>query len=235
MKITQHILNLPPYISTAWQNILALQMKPGSSGPLLIVDLVHGDRVEIPDLTPSVIEQVFATHAAFLEQASQPKTKIGKSDPTSLTLSLPMKLLGEGFEEQMNAILQHNPNAADSPDMPQEVLSKIATIAQSLGIEDPAAIPSPEEKCNCVFCQVARTMRQAIASGHETPVAEIEEEVSEEDLLFKTWDIHQKDRYLYEVSNPLDKNEQYQVYLGSPIGCTCGQDDCEHVHAVLKS
>ena len=40
---------------------------------------------------------------------------------------------------------------------------------------------------------------------------------------------------LIVVTNPLDANEHYNVFLGDPIGCTCGQKNCEHIRAVLNS
>ncbi|MGH2612567.1 MAG: hypothetical protein ACRDFB_05905, partial [Rhabdochlamydiaceae bacterium] len=62
-----------------------------------------------------------------------------------------------------------------------------------------------------------------------------EEEVSDEDLKFRTWDIKQENDKLYSVTNPLDKKEHYNVFLGKPLGCTCGNKNCEHIQAVLKS
>jgi hypothetical protein len=62
-----------------------------------------------------------------------------------------------------------------------------------------------------------------------------EELVSDDELKFRTWDISQSNEKLYIVSNPLDDHEHYSVYLGEPIGCTCGQKLCEHVRAVLNN
>jgi hypothetical protein len=62
-----------------------------------------------------------------------------------------------------------------------------------------------------------------------------EEEVSPHELKFREWDIQQAGDKLYNVSNPFDKGEQYQVYLGNPVGCTCGKSKCEHIVAVLNS
>ena len=61
------------------------------------------------------------------------------------------------------------------------------------------------------------------------------EEVTDEDLKFRTWDIKQPGKKLYLVTNPLDNNENYNVFLGKPVGCTCGQKYCEHIKAVLNS
>ena len=60
-------------------------------------------------------------------------------------------------------------------------------------------------------------------------------EITPEELQFKDWEIAQKDGKLYHVINPLDKNEYYDVFLGDPIGCTCGNKNCEHIRAVLST
>ena len=62
-----------------------------------------------------------------------------------------------------------------------------------------------------------------------------EEEVSREDLQFREWDIEQTSEKVYVVTNPLDKEEKYQIHLGKPIGCTCGSAHCDHIRAVLES
>ncbi len=63
----------------------------------------------------------------------------------------------------------------------------------------------------------------------------LDEDVSEEELKFKMWDIEEIDETLFKVTNPLDANEHYNVYLGNPIGCTCGKKNCEHIKAVLNT
>ena len=40
---------------------------------------------------------------------------------------------------------------------------------------------------------------------------------------------------LFTVINKLDQQEKYNVFLGEPVGCTCGKQGCEHMLAVLKS
>jgi hypothetical protein len=106
-------------------------------------------------------------------------------------------------------------------------LEKITTVARAFGLADTSALQDPEPNCNCVYCQVVRSLKQE----NKTP----EEEVSESDLRFRNWDIVQTADKLYLITNPLDKNEHYNVYLGSPLGCTCGSKNCEHIRAVLSS
>ncbi len=242
MKITPYVFSLPPYISTTWQQVAALHVQQDDGIPVLIVDLFNGNRIEIPGLDPDILERIFSMHTAFNESCGDGSERLSdnalKGDLSSLlSLHIPSKFLGESIEKMAGA-LQHNPDAADTADLPQEILDKAATIAQSLGIEDASSVPSATEGCNCLFCQIARTMHAQITvvANSAAPAEEqIEEVISEEDLQFKTWDIHQKDGQLYEVVNPLDAHEHYSVFLGTPVGCTCGSRHCEHIRAVLRS
>ena len=147
-------------------------------------------------------------------------------------LGIPLQFGMDGF--QGFGAMQHNPEQADAPDIPAEVLSKITQVAEALGMEgDTLSIPEAEPHCNCTVCQVARAMKG------ETPPEEVvsyeEEEVSDKDLTFKEFDIVQKSEQVYEVTNPLDTSEHFQVFLGTPVGCTCGKKDCAHIKAVLNS
>jgi hypothetical protein len=244
MKINLQILSIPPYISTSWKNIASLHVEYNSSSLVLIVTLLSGVRIEIPQLQPSMIEEIFASHARFLEQDERNSpSKIPPLTPMNLpvisqqllSLELPIK---HGFAgvDGMGTLLEHNPELADSPDLPPEVLEKITQLSKSMGIEDPHAFPKPEPQCNCMRCQIARAMQAAVDSDQENSVkAEEEEIVSDEELQFRTWDVAQLDEKLYRVTNPLDEKEYYNVFLGSPVGCTCGKNHCEHIHAVLKS
>lgn len=237
MKITPQVFSLPPYISTTWQHVAALHVRHEDAALLLVVDLMNGNRIEIPRLDSTILEQIFAAHAAFnegsaeIERATQ-KT-LGLNEIASFNLHVPSQFFGEGFEK-FSGVLQHNPEAADTDDLPQELLDKVATIAKSLGIEDTSTFPSPVENCNCLFCQITRAIHASGQKQENIPL-DIDEEVSEEDLRFKTWDIQQTGHQMYEVTNPLDTNEHYNVFLGDPLGCTCGHPHCEHICAVLKT
>lgn len=240
MKITPQVLSLPPYISTTWQHIAALHVRQEEDTSILVIDFINGNRIEISRLEPAIVEQIFSAHLAYNENSIsiEPTTHTAeKSDLANLfNLRLPAKFFSEGIDK-IAGVLQHNPEAADTADLPQELLDKVATMVQSLNIEDSTSIPQPVEDCNCLFCQIARTMQMQLALSNEKGELEpvTEEEVSDEDLQFKTWDIHQTGEQLYEVVNPLDSNEQYHVFLGEPLGCTCGCSHCEHICAVLKT
>ncbi len=237
MKITPQILSLPPYISTTWANIASLRVEHVANGsPVLIIELLQGDQVEIPGLDLAVIDTIFAAHAHALESQGQALQTPAKQDPLTFAFNLPLKLFGEGFTK-MGAVLQHNPEAAETSDIPQEVIEKISSFIQTLGLSETTAIPMPVQDCNCTFCQVSRAIHVAIEPMQQdaSSASLIEDPISDEDLRFRTWDIVQKGDRLYLVTNPIDESEQYNVYLGEPIGCTCGHRNCEHILAVLSS
>jgi hypothetical protein len=246
MKITSTILSIPPYISTSWKNITSLHVEMQGSSPLLIATLVNGNQITIPHLDPALIESIFAAHSKYLEleqnslsnifpSNKRPTNPFPSSEKGATTLSVPMEFPFN--PENMGAVLQHNPEDADAPDLPPPLLDKIASLSKTVGIADPNTIPKPEPHCNCNYCQIAK----ALHAGFEEPATpdsltdESEEAVSEEDLTFRSWDINQTSEKLFIVQNPLDSKEHYSVYLGEPVGCTCGQKHCEHIRAVLNS
>lgn len=238
MKINSKILSIPPYISTSWRNIASLHVENHPPLFILVVTLLNGARIEIPHLESQIVDSIFTAHARFLEQ--EEKTPPSKATKSPLNFTNQEHVLSLGFPlkngligvEHFGSLLQHNPEQADSPDLPTDILQKIAHLSKTLGIEDLNLIPKPEPHCNCMHCQIARAL-QAGLQGEMVP--QEEETVSDEDLKFKTWDVVQTGDKLYIVSNPLDAKEQYNVYLGEPIGCTCGSSHCEHVRAVLNT
>jgi hypothetical protein len=234
MNINHKILSIPPYISTSWKNIASLHLEPHSAGDVLIITLLSGAKIEVPHLAPQLIEPIFTAHAHYLElEEKMIQTKSSSKIPSIgeqfvIKLPLPSQIAElEGFP----TLLHHNPEQANHPDLPHEVLEKISEITHSMGVEDPEALPKPEDNCNCMRCQIARSMQKGAGTIQEEP----EEIVSDADLTFKTWDVCQKEDRVYLVTNPLETKEQYQVHLGDPVGCTCGHTRCEHIHAVLKS
>lgn len=224
MKINHKILCIPPYISTSWKNVSSLRSEKKGSLYSLVVTLLEGSIIEIPQLEQLVVDAIFAAHAKYIEsEAGSIKTvpPINIPSPPSAVL------------EQFGPLLQHNSQQYDAPNLPADVLDKITSFSQALSTEDLQALPKPEPHCNCPHCQITRAMHRPL----ERPeIEEISEElITDEDLHFHSWVIRQVDPKLYTVSSPDDTKEQYQVYLGSPIGCTCGCNHCEHIHAVLKS
>lgn len=241
MRINNKILSLPPYISTTWNNIQSLHMKES----ILVVSLNDGSSIDIPDLKPEIVEIIFTTHAnAFEHQSEHPNTSLPNfhktSNPFLSTLTneteTPFRL-GFGSFDALGSALQHNPTQANAPDLPKEVLSKISAIAKIVSPEDLAGLPKPEPHCNCVHCQIARAITGEQLTQQPDSISEAQEEeiISNEELTFCQWEIIQTSDKLYTVINRLDTQEKYSVYLGHPVGCTCGKQGCEHILAVLKS
>ncbi|NGX42969.1 MAG: hypothetical protein K940chlam7_01259 [Chlamydiae bacterium] len=243
MKINKRFFSFPPYISTSWDNITALRIKEGT----LIVHLVDGETVHIPNLESETLETIFDVHTSILEEKEKTEPSkqqvqgefpfqqfLGGSE-NSENMDLPFRF-GISSTDGFGAALQHNQAQADSPDLPPEVLDKIQSIAKIISPEDPKAIPKPEPHCNCIHCQIARAINQGLGFTDLYQKEERSEEaVSVEELQFQQWEISQTDEKLYTVSNRLDSKEKYNVFLGHPVGCTCGKEGCEHILAVLKS
>lgn len=255
MKINQKMLNIPPYISTSWKNIATLYVDNQQNKPVLNVALVNGTCVQIPNLTSSVLEAIFSMHSQYLEQEQSlsnkekaPKGILGiipgmelintselATDPESLqSLTAFLKTLGASFKgilPGIDLLLQHNSQLTEAPLLSKDILEHIFSFLKSLddGSMLNGLLAKPEHPhCNCPYCQISRFAQN---KAEEL----VEEEVSDKDLKFKTWDIEQTGDKLFAVTNPFDANEKYSVYIGDPIGCTCGEMRCKHIHAVLSA
>ncbi len=230
MKVTKKFLNLPPYISTAWENVSSLFIEKKGAQTALQVLLTSGKTVEIPDLDHATLEAVFKAHAEHLEEA-QNGSSLSKNLSKEQIFGFKLPLNLEGGAAAFGEMMQHNADQMHAPPMPQEVLSKIGAMIQMMNI-DPALFPTPEPHCNCPHCQIARAIQN---KPQEALKQEVEERVTDEELRFKDWEIEQKNDTLFRVTNPLDTDEHYDVFLGTPIGCTCGAQHCDHIRAVLRS
>ncbi|MEI8364889.1 MAG: hypothetical protein WCF65_00585 [Parachlamydiaceae bacterium] len=250
MKITQNNLSIPPYLSTTWDQINALYVKDGS----LVISLKDKSAITIPGLTEPEIESIFTAHATFLETLLKLTQHIRERPPSSQPMQiipgypfpLPADIQGENIIplrlnldniETLASSLQHTPSQAHLPDLPVDMVNKIAAIAKIVAPEEMQSMPKPEAHCNCPHCQILRAIR---GDSKEIPHEHIheptkEEEVSPDDLSFQEWNIKQTGDRLYTVTNKLDELEKYNVFLGEPVGCTCGVPGCAHILAVLKS
>jgi hypothetical protein len=224
-QIDDKILSIPPYLSTKWENIAAIFLK----GSKLVVDLTDGNKVQIPDLSNRDIEQIFHFHAQFLEREEEALESDTESS-AGQSFSLPWSMNLEGVEG-IGSAMQHNPEQSGFPALPKHLLERIGELAKMINPDEGAGLNPPVEGCNCIYCQISR----ALHKGEESPPPTEEPKVSEEDLHFEQWRVRQLEDKLYEVTNKLDPTETYRVFLGNPVGCTCGKPNCEHIVAVLKS
>jgi hypothetical protein len=218
MKITHTVLSIPPYLSTTWKSIFSLHVQGEGNAQVLIITLLNKTEIEIPHLSSQEIHSIFEAHARHSKEET----------PLDGPFSFSIPIKGDGPIDSLGMSMQHNPEQSDLPPMEPAVLKKITLIAQAFGLNNSSLLPPPEPLCNCVYCQVTRAL-----SGEESP--EELEEVTAEDLTFRNWDIAESAHHLYKVTNPLDPNEHYSVFLGEPIGCTCGSKNCEHIRAVLNT
>ncbi len=161
-------------------------------------------------------------------------------------LSLLMRLGSQGVSSFGKA-LEHDPKNANLPPLADEMKEKVLSLLNIIPKEDIFAMTPPEPDCNCMYCQISRVLRNAIREkeAHEEEVGneetslldenKDEEIIDERELEFSEWIVNPLSDKLYSVKNKLDPKEEYRVFLGNPIGCTCGKPNCEHIIAVLRS
>ncbi len=250
-RITEKILCLPPHLSTTWEQVAALRTEESGSldAMTLVIHLTDGGCIKIPDLDSSVLDIIFSCHVDHLEkrgkspkenkvqntQAAFFQNAFGLSPEQLSQLSIRLGPSGiggiAGGIEGMESAMSHDPTKTDTPQLPKEMLEKISQIAKILTGGELNNFPKPEPHCNCVHCQLSR----AIHCGDVAPEKNLQDEfVSDDDLKFRDWEIMQTGDRLYRVTHPL-LSVKYDVYLGDPIGCTCGEAHCDHIKAVLFS
>lgn len=244
MKITRQILSIPPYISTAWDNISSLHILQDSVtlAKTLVISLKNSTTVSIPHLTDTLLQDIFKMHEESMEkQTPAPTPQFKNQHPFSngnsnvLTFGLPLNLSDVESMEGLGNFFQHSIEQAQSPDLPPEMLQKITSVSKMMGLDKHAEqLPKAEPHCNCPHCQIARALHQTPAKENSS-IKQEEEIVSDADLTFRDWDIKEIGKNLYEVTSPLEPTQRYQVFLDTPIGCTCGEKNCEHIKAVLSS
>lgn len=216
-KITDKFLSLPPYISVSWREVAFVK----SEGEFMLISLKTGEICKIPNLTEQEKTLIFECHRHFLEQPEIPRHPIS---PIGFKIGTPDGVF-QAFE--------HNPELSNSPNIPDEVLDKIVESTEALPIEQLKNLPLGEEGCNCFFCQIMNAIHGKMDGEADDEMEE--EEVKLEELTFRDWDVVQTGDKLYSVTKANDPNEKYTVFLGDPIGCTCGKNQCEHIISVLKS
>lgn len=217
-RITDKFISIPPYLSVSWKEVASIKANNND----LIITLKNGEMSRIPNLTPEEKDLIFKCHMKFLEEEPQYVERMPENMPIGFKIGTPDGIV-QAFE--------HNPELSDSPPIPNEILEKIIESTQNIPMINVDALPQGEPGCNCFFCQIMNSLH---GIKNELQIDE-EEEVKDDELSFRDWDIKMIGEKLYTVSNPLDETEKYTVFLGEPIGCTCGQSNCEHIVSVLKS
>lgn len=228
IKITSKVLSIPPYLSTSWSQIVAIHGKE----EFLAVTLVTGDTIQLNGLNPEVIEIIFFYHAAYLEQENDSIVTINEDKEVKSEEPVSFQMAFGNSIEGLGSMMQHNADQMNAPTLPLEVLEKVNAISKIIAPTGETSLPQAVENCNCFYCQLARVINPSVK---EIEVEEEKEEVLEKDLQFQQWSINQTGDHLFNVTNRLDTQESYRVFLGKPVGCTCGKEKCEHILAVLRS
>lgn len=243
MKINKKMISIPPYISTSWNYVDGLYMK----GATLVITLFGGESVNVPGLKPEIIEAIFAAHAESLEQeinqSSVSKTEHLMGLPFGPSLfSQAFPLLGSGdtaFQfgissmDGISSAMQHNPAQADAPDLPLEILQKIGAIVKIVAPEEVVSESTAFQDCNCPHCQITRAITSSL---EDSEIIHVTEAVQPLPKIPERFHIEQNDEHLFTVVDNEDINlTEYKVFLGAPMGCTCGKEGCDHIIAVLQS
>jgi len=240
MRINHKILSIPPYISTPWKNVLALKTAKIEEKLELQITLSDGSSISIPETEDVIIEAVFTAHARYLDAEPQ----IAKVIPPSFLHSGFGKLAVFSESEsplasdmtkmlsQISSFWEHDPEKGKAPDLPRDMIEQFKHVAGSLPFSDPQKLPQPEPHCNCPHCQITRALHTGLQVRESF---EEFEPVAEQDLNFPRWIIQSMPGQAYKVINPDNTDEYYFVSLASPLHCTCGAKNCEHMEIVLKS
>lgn len=248
VKVNNIMLSIPPYISTSWNHVEGLYMK----GATLVVTLTGSESVNIPGISSEIIEMIFSAHADYLEQEVHQRPSLSKHEMSAFAgLPAGFPLLAQGFPmlsgadgsfqlgissmDGLSSAMQHNPAHANAPDLPTEILQKIGAIVKIVAPEEMLTGTAAEQDCNCPFCQITRAINGDSSDEDEPHIfpEELLEGVNA-DSSQNPWKIQQTGENQYLVTSIGDRAE-FQVFLGDPVGCTCGQEGCDHVIAVLKS
>lgn len=228
VKINKNILSIPPYLSIPWKEIASLYLKDEE----LIVVPKKGDLCEVPGLTEEQIEKIFHFHAQCYDQLDREERALGFLSrlASSEGVSGMQIAIAASPADITNPMVEHNPELADAPDIPHEILEKIQMISkmvESAGGQSPSM--KQEHGCNCFHCQIARVL-----SPSEEPSCQQQCDCVDGDQV-EGWSIIQTGDRLFSVTKNSCPQEVYEVHLGDPVSCTCGKRGCEHLLVVLKS
>lgn len=229
VKITDKLISIPPYLSTSWTSVAHIR----TAGDRLVFTMKDGESISIPGFPDPLVKQVFECHIQYLESEMTARS-LPKNFKLPEGMASPPELfrMGIGSPDMMN-MMQHNGEQKNLPNLPQEVVEKISKILKVIApMSDPDMFPKPEPHCNCPYCQIARSLHDM---KQEEGVQVVEEIVTEQDLTFTQYQIEPCGDQLYSVTDRLFPAEKFTVFLGEPVGCTCGKSGCEHLIAVLKS
>jgi hypothetical protein len=252
MKITDKMISIPPYISATWDKVHHMQIVEDD---ILLIMLNNGYEANLTNLEPKVVNAIFAAYERWVERQNNPKILSELMKPPTMKGSFHIgnpeggmvMEAGLPFQLPNGSPLEHNPDHRNFPDIPKEIVEKIAKVASIVAPADPDALPKAEPHCNCMFCQISRAISNGVGEKQEdrnksssftdfsSPPPANQSELAFSALADTNgWSVQQsaEDPKLYIV---VKEDELHEVVLGETIGCTCGQPHCEHIEAVLRS
>lgn len=235
-KINSKILLIHPFISVAFQEVSYLTAQIQNGALILLVGLKNGTVVPVPSLSEKEILSAFLAHEQHVEEMGLQKAaffhKLSRATPIDGAIATDLPSLSFQLSDLGTLPLNgHDDSMKDAPPLPKDVIEKVSLVARTLGgdlFEQIEFVPN----CNCFFCQIARSIKEDLArmKGEEE---QIEEEP--EAPLSKEWVITEIGDHLFRVSHHTDSSQVYTVSLKGQIQCSCGQERCLHIRAVLES
>lgn len=249
MKINQRVLHIPPYISCKWSEIASIGVENIEGKDLLHVQLLSGARATVPNLNQDEIDLIFKMHVHHLEEVAdeEERFKNVKEIPffSNLFQAPPMDAnvatsFGAPISFHLDAndpssLFQgHNPQFSNSPPLPKEILDKITLIAKAIGGEMIKEV-EPVELCNCFFCQIARALKNERIEERKPHVPKNLPKDLLRGGIDPEWMVDEVGPNMFKVISREEPGMVYQVYLGHPIGCSCGSNRCQHIIAALKT
>jgi hypothetical protein len=208
MIINKQLLSIPPFISTSWKDV-ELLLSDGQH--TLNIYLKNGTLVKISHLLKEQLDLIFNVHQEILLTQAQ---------------DLAAPLIDPLFFQFSGPFLEHDPELSDANPLPDEVKARLQSLLEGLPKIDSAKLPQPILGCNCPHCQLMTLIN--------VPKNE-EEYVDDEELKFASWDVNQLSDHLFKLTHPYDETDIYYVSLESPISCTCGEKNCEHIEHILRN
>lgn len=263
MKITSKILSLPPYLSTSWYDVDSLFQS--EDGVLVValtngtqVRLEH----LTPEVINAIFS---AHACFLEEEAeSEEEEESSQRDEVEFTVQSPLAFGGQ-FDESgdaMKIFMEHDPSRSLGPLLPDALLQRISSLAKMFLPSDMVPLDASHANCRCPFCQIVRALtgvpQPIIEEGEENKTLDAKGEKKAEseksattknktsskenshskakaEAVNSPWSIQQMDDQLYTVTEKAHPDHVYQVSLAAPVTCSCGEPNCVHIIAVLKS
>lgn len=257
IKITDRLFSFPPHLVTPWEQVSSIEGKSFSENETIVIfHMTTGLSIELPALPKDKVKAIFEAYELYHDQRALIKVRIrntltepsaglpganiipaplsSNTTPPVMGVAIPLSMfhevspLSSASLSQLAQNLRHNPEMKDLPNLPQSLLEKIARTARDLFNEDSSfELPTPHAGCCCMHCQLARAAQCGLEQAGEN--------VSEEDLRFSRWHIHPLSLDHFLVVSTENPSECFDVRLKPHVECSCKENGCAHIDAVLRS